>query len=412
MELNPISNKVVLICVDCLRNDLIQTEEGKTPFLNSLRENSLNFQNLSATATTTTPCVASIMTGNYSERNGINSLQQAKLDERETTLGEILRDNEYYTHAEVTGPLVRKTGLDRGFEEFNYRDPEEDLFRGFKENLLNKISSIQEKDSFFLYVHLWELHKEIFVPEEFNSPKYGETKYERALSALDSALKEIEDELDDETTLIITGDHGEAISQRNSVLRRGIKKIRDKLRYEYGLNTRKFEIILNRFSEKAYRGLKDHYIEEGHGENTFEYTSNVPLLIRDQRLPSKDVNEQVRQIDIMPTIIGSNKYATDGSKLTPIEELQNRRAYIRACGLSLKGEDNWAKSIKENGWKFIEYPSRSWSSELYNLKEDPKELNNIKNPSKSQELREKIPKGDKEPQEIEIKDKLRELGYL
>nr|EGQ40802.1 MAG: uncharacterized protein, AP superfamily [Candidatus Nanosalinarum sp. J07AB56] len=77
-------HKVVMICVDCLRGDFLDLD-AETPFLRDFFEDSKSFSSLYSTATTTTPCVASMMTGVYSEENGVMSLRQSKLDDdRET----------------------------------------------------------------------------------------------------------------------------------------------------------------------------------------------------------------------------------------------------------------------------------------------------------------------------------------
>jgi arylsulfatase A-like enzyme len=67
-----------------------------------------------STTTTTTPSVASYLTGRYSENNGINTHHNVNLRDDIETLGERFRSEGYNTYAMVTGPLVEETGLDRG----------------------------------------------------------------------------------------------------------------------------------------------------------------------------------------------------------------------------------------------------------------------------------------------------------
>ncbi|MFB6185887.1 MAG: alkaline phosphatase family protein, partial [Halobacteriaceae archaeon] len=70
---------IVFICVDCLREDILRRSRTDTPFIDMLRTNGTYFSNLFATTSTTTPSVASIMTGLYSESNGVVSLQRGEL---------------------------------------------------------------------------------------------------------------------------------------------------------------------------------------------------------------------------------------------------------------------------------------------------------------------------------------------
>lgn len=104
-----------------------------------------------STASTTTPCVASIFTGQYSEKNGVNSHDSVSLNQRSETLAEIFKRNGYDTHAFPTGPIVDKTDLNRGFDEFNYRDRNKNLDDLWGEEVKSKIMSFQEP--FFICIY-------------------------------------------------------------------------------------------------------------------------------------------------------------------------------------------------------------------------------------------------------------------
>ena len=69
-----------------------------------------------SSASSTTPCVASLLTGTYSFVHGIRSIFGLKLNPTVPTLVETLRTAGYHTVAEVSGPLFPETGLDRGFD--------------------------------------------------------------------------------------------------------------------------------------------------------------------------------------------------------------------------------------------------------------------------------------------------------
>lgn len=403
---------IVFICVDCLRNDFIDESHADTPFLNHFRDESLYFSNMYSTTTTTTPAVASFMTGLYSERNGINSLLNAELSEGVNTLAEKLRGKGFNTYAETTGPLVAETGLDRGFDEFNNRDHRKKMFTDWSADLDERLEGLEQP--YFFYLHLWELHEPVEVPESFDKPEYGSTDYARALSALDRELEHVVDNLPDDTAVIIHGDHGESITWRDSFLQQNLKRARTLLRYKLGINTRPLERLLNR---KISQGdVKDHFIEDGHGENIFDFTTNVPLMVQAPDLEPEEIDAQVRQVDIYPTILDMAEIeypdVLDGSTLLK-DGIDDRKAYIRACGSSLKSERNWVRGIRYNGWKYFEYPNRDWGDELYDLEEDPGELNCTRNREKIREMKEELPSKDmKDAKELAIKDKLEELGYM
>ena len=119
---------VLVVCVDCLREDHLSGAAADTPFLDSLRERALEATGMYATATTTSPCVASLLTGTYAECHGVLSLDVGPLSSEVTTFAERFGAAGYHTEALVTGPLVEETGLHRGFDAYRYREPDESLF--------------------------------------------------------------------------------------------------------------------------------------------------------------------------------------------------------------------------------------------------------------------------------------------
>lgn len=406
---------ILFICIDCLRDDHVNTEHADTPFLDRISKKGRHFRNMYSTTTTTTPSVASFMTGFYSERNGINSLIEAELDKNIITLAEKFSKKGYNTYAEVSGPLVEKTDLNRGFEKYNYRDNHEDLYSEWKHRLMRRVEGLE--DPFFFFLHLWEIHTPIHVPQEFDKPEFGKTPYARALSALDREIEEIVDEMPEETAIILHGDHGESITWRTNFLQDNLKKSRTLFRHLYGMDTRKGERVLNRGVEKIFRSsYKDRFLEAGHGENIYDFATNVPLIINTPEVNQEEVNVQVRQIDIFPTVLDlvgiDYDSQIDGESLLK-NNIEDRKAYMRACGTSLQGKENWSRGIRLDNWKYIEYPNRDWAPELYNLKQDPNELNNVVNSEKIREMKEELPEKDlMKSKDIQIKDKLEDLGYL
>jgi arylsulfatase A-like enzyme len=353
------------------------------------------------------------MTGLYSEHNGVNSLQSVELRDDLSTLAEKFSEAGYTTHGEVTGPISEETGLDRGFDVYNYRDKDQGLLTEWGDQIHNTVANLEEP--FFFYLHLWELHDPISTPNRFNSTKYGSTSYARMFSALDRELEKLVQSLPEDTTLCLLGDHGESITYRDSRFRRSLKLVRDNLRYRFGLDTRPVERMINRLAPE--NRMRDHFIEIGHGENFFDFTSNVPFLIANDKVEHLTVSEQVRQIDIYPTILDLAGIPIDedldSETLLPPRDLSSRSAYLRACGESLYGEESWARGIRANGLKYIEYPNRDWEPELYDLESDPMELSPIDDEHRENEMKELLPEeGLQDSKTIDIQDRLKDLGYL
>ncbi|WP_353634012.1 sulfatase-like hydrolase/transferase [Halobacterium sp. NMX12-1] len=407
------SPNLLLVVVDCLRQDFLHRDAVDTPFLDGLRERGREATDLYATATTTTPAVASLLTGTYGERNGIKSLRRGSLSDDVESMPEILGDAGYHTEAMATGPLVPETGLDRGFDRYECRDRDESMFSDWREDGLDRLASLPEP--FAAFVHLWEIHEDVHVPREFDSAEYGETPYGRALSALDREIEALADGVPEDTVVAVVGDHGESITHRNNPLRLLAKSLRDGLKYYGGVDTRGAEERVNQYCERFGPDLDDHFLENGHGENVFDFTTNVPFVLAGPGVEPATVDAQVRQIDILPTLLdalGVDR-ETDGEVVEP--GIEDRVAYMRACGASLHGERNWARAVRHDDAKYVEYPDRDWEPGVYDLAENPRELERADDPELEAELRERLPERGVDPTDVEmleINERLEDLGYL
>jgi arylsulfatase A-like enzyme len=420
---------LLFVTVDCLRADFVGTDHADTPFLDSLAAQGVDYRELYATATTTTPCVASLFTGAYSEHNGVYSLEEARLDADVSTLAEHLSAAGYDTAALVTGPLVADTDLDRGFDTYAYRDRRAELLGEWFDDAVAAIEGLDEP--FFAYLHLWEIHDPVEVPEAYDDPEYGQYPYARTLSALDRALEALHDHLPANTVTALHGDHGEAIAYRDSYLHRVCKFLRTGFRYGLGLDTRSIERRLKRRFERDL-ALPDHFMEDGHGENVFDFVANVPFVLSGPGIDAATVDAQVRQVDIAPTILDllgfdpedppagestaggppSGGPAPDGESLLPHDEIEDRTAYIRACGKSLLREENWQRAVRADGRKYVEYPDRDWDPECYDLDADPLELDPSTDDPKAARLRGRMPEESvRDGERLEIGGLLEDLGY-
>ncbi|MFB6072458.1 MAG: sulfatase-like hydrolase/transferase [Halobacterium sp.] len=409
---------LLVVCVDCLRDDFVRGDHTDTPFLDDLRARGMDCANLFSTTTTTTPAMASLLTGTYNERNGVQSLRHGTLSPDVESFAEVFSAAGYHTEAMVTGPLLPETGLDRGFDRYDHRAEDADLFGDWRADAIDRVESLPEP--FAAFVHLWELHEDVRVPPAFDDPAYGETPYGRALSALDRELEALVDAAPEDTVVALLGDHGESVTHRNSPLRLLLKSTRDALRYYGGVDTRDWVAALNRRLDGRGPDVDDHYIENGHGENVFDFTTNVPFVLAGPGVEAARVDEQVRQVDVFPTLLDTlDVNARPGNDLDgdPIRpgDVADRPAYMRACGASLHGDENWARAIRYDGAKYVEYPDRDWDAELYDLEADPRELRRVEDARLEAKLEGLMPERGQpldEVEELDIDDHLEDLGYL
>ena len=124
-------------------------------------------------------------------------------------------------------------------------------------------------------------------------------------------------------------------------------------------------------------------------QNLYEHSTKVPLILRGPGIPEgKEFDALVYLYDIFPslsTLCGlSQPDSIDGEDFTPIIEGQSKgRASLFTT------YRNTVRAVRTREWKLIRYPHRDYT-QLFNLREDPLELNNLAGDparqSKSEEL--------------------------
>jgi tetratricopeptide (TPR) repeat protein len=174
-------------------------------------------------------------------------------------------------------------------------------------------------------------------------------------------------------------------------------------------------------------GLGEHH-EDTHGIFLYDSTIHVPLIVKlpNSRAAGREVVEQVRTTDILPTILDlldiPSPMALDGASLKPLilDGEGAPRPVIGETDYPLRF--GWAplRSVRTEGFKFIEAPR----PELYDLHSDPGELHNNYAPwdSAVQKLRKTLAESsarapvskEKSPTAVTSGtiDELHALGYL
>lgn len=353
---------IVLIVIDALRADHLPFygyPRNTAPILASLAEKSIVFENAYSAATFTVPAIASLFTSFFPTQHGLilNSLivKQLQMGESEfqtpviplkmETIAEFLKKKGYRTLAVSHNTFVSsKKGFARGFDVFETL-PYDLASEGAVElnNEIRKIwdNEVRLKQPYFLYIHYMDPH----FPYHEREPWYQDTSdKQKDLMAYDSEIGYVDRnigslfhilEWEKNTLVIITADHGEAFN--------------------------------------------DHDVNL-HGNSLYQETLHVPLLFYfPQRYPKGDrITANVSTLDIYPTlqeITGTrpNKIFKGQSLLPLLEKapgLSNDR-YIYAH--SLPYVEPFTSVIHKN-WKYIQSANRK---ELYNLREDPGEKNNL-----------------------------------
>jgi len=274
---SPHSN-VLFLLVDCLREDRIEGKgSSEIPAISSLRKSGVTFTDMTSVGSVTTPCVASILTGLYPPAHGIRTHTGKKLSKMASPLSQVLKENGYHTYAEVTGPLYSETGLDRGFDEYNYRQRDVYFSEEWGESLIKRFETGDFREPWFVLLHLWELHQiwegKRYLRKNFDTKRFGATHYDRSLSSLDDKLWKLLESIDlDHTLVVLLGDHGEKII--DSFYKRALLTMKQ---YFLGIRRRLADISLEGLVPET---PLEHINLTGHGRyQPSEELLNVPLII-------------------------------------------------------------------------------------------------------------------------------------
>lgn len=430
-KLNPTKNQrnVLFLLIDDLRVDKCwgDNRTNKTPTIDLLSEKGTVFTQAISVSSTTTPNVASILTGNYAFTHGIRSIMGYELDPDVKTLAEVFKENGYNTYAEVTGPLLPESGLNRGFDEYQYRDVAYDVYSQWGEHLVKRFKNKEFKEPWFVFIHFWEMHYPRRIPDESKSNVHffrsvDRNLYETALTCLDMYIKKLLKNLDENAVIIFHADHGEKIAETM------IQK------YLFGLGNLLWLL-------KKQLGLKrkgDILPTVGHGFHIKEYLVRVPLIFVGKKVfpENRMISDQVSQIDVFPTVVDalglsiSDEIRFQGRSLMPLirnERIPEIPVFSEACGHHLGDKKRWFVGIRTSKYKFFYSPyNDKFSEQLYDLENDPAEKRNIINEKRdiAQKLKETFEAARKKAEKKwkkhvyssdekkKIEEKLRRLGYI
>ena len=250
-ELHTVDSNIVLVFLDGA--NALRMSPTTTPVLEALADDSIVFDNAVTQAVYTIASIGSMLTGQYPERHQSVSFAD-KLRDDVVTFPALLSENGYRTAGFSGNAVASKTfGLDQGYDEF-FQIWERDDYTGHGDSVLGVfrdwLGGVGE-DRFFAYVHFREPHfpynppapfdtkfgaSDIFpdgmahwpVVEALNTqaasgtaPTHEVLERVRALYAGNFAYVDdligqllsclVDQGLDDETVLIVTADHGEAL---------------------------------------------------------------------------------------------------------------------------------------------------------------------------------------------------------
>ena len=332
----------------------------KSEVFTDISSKSVFFSQTITYAPHTIAAMHAVFSGSYGTRTGTNSYWSTFKFKKQKfkTLTEYLHDENYYTCADVINELVIPK---QGFDDFFIHDElKDDLSLQHKDLLKTMKVHNDDGQNFFLYLHYSNIHTGImndvlkvynnFSKEFFDNKEQNEKRYDILFSNAEKYLKSIMDEikklkLEDDSLILIMSDHGISVGEK--------------------------------FGERAY------------GAFCYDYTLRTFTYFLSEEFTSREIAQQIRTIDFMPTILDflkipfdNNYEKADGTSLMPLirgSSIPEQIAYSETGNPLDKKEppkEPNTKSVRTSKWKLIlnQYDD---SRELYNLELDPNEEKNL-----------------------------------
>ena len=377
---------VILLAVDTWRHDHT-TLSGKTaykrdltPHLRQLAQQGTLFTTAISQAPWTMPAFASIFTGLYPHEHGAISLS-GKLNGKQTTLTEILKESGY-----TTGAVVSHTFVDRnhGFAQgFDYFDESQILgewpitSEGITDQALGFLQRHQQRP-FFLFVHYFDPHYAYRDHDQwdFSDSYSGWQRNQRQEIGHLRSQRHVLNEADIQHLVDL---YDEEIAYTDSQIGRLLDYIR---RQKLDKNT---AIVL--VSDHGEEFMERGWI--GHTTTLYDEVIHVPLVMAlpgvAERVPL--VEQTVETRAVFATLLNyldiPYKAAPANSLLPMIRgaETGNDSAYAFSSVWLPKADPGSGKrvkmlSLRSNTWKLI-LDLTHQKEMLYNLQQDPDERNNL-----------------------------------
>ncbi len=428
---------LLLVVVDTLRADHLGCyghARPTSPFLDSLAERSVLFEDVTSASSHTVPAVLSLLSGLHPHRHGnqyfpeTNSLRAPRPRVRPLVprgvalLAEELRAARFATAAVVANPWLRaEYGFARGFDDYRALHGREWTAHPGGEEVNAVAGELLERfrgRRFFLYLHYMEPHapydpppgpRELLAgglegenvyragpapglrPEDL---RFMHALYEAEVRAVDDRLRELAAQLEarglaGSTLLVIAGDHGEEFHE--------------------------------------HRGL-------GHGYTLYEEVTRVPLLFSHPDLPGtpRRVRAPVAGVDLLPTLLELAGLPVptglDGRSLAPLV-LGGEAAAEPPAERPLLSELGNQAALRRGAGKLLRWRAPGGREDAFDLSRDPGEARPLPEPegaawraALSAELAaflrvEAGPEGsaaaaEPGPPEPELEQRLRALGYV
>ncbi len=343
---------IILVSIDTCRADHLGCygyQSHTTPNIDAVAQQAVLFENAISPVPLTLPAHTSMLSGTVPAYHGVHDNIKYKVSSENLMLPEILQQNGFTTAAFVSSfVLDSQFGMDQGFGTYQDEFEESHSHIGVNERSGEEVTTLANQwleqhhdEKFFLFLHYYDPHTDYRPPEPY-AGTFADSLYDGEIAYVDHCISRVIGKLKqlnlyDSSLLIITADHGEGLGQHR---------------------------------------------ENEHSFFIYQSTQHVPLVIKPPLFnQGKRIKDYVGLIDIAPTILGA-------LGISPPETMQGKdlakminkndytgspRYFLCESFAPTVHQCNRLLGIVGNGYKYIQAPR----PELYYLKDDPGELNNI-----------------------------------
>ena len=430
---------VVIVVLDTLRPDRLGcygNERATSPNIDAIAAGSFLFEQAQSPAPWTAPSLISLMTSVYPQVHGVHGFPvPGRLGEGITTLAEVLSAAGYRTAAFTEGGYAKgEFGLDRGFDVYPENPGDDESYTSnlshpsrLAANVDRTIEWLREdrREPFLLFFHTYEVHSPPRPPEDdvrAFRPDFHHSAEETAVRAAIDAWNERR-ELDADGAramrryAFLSGRHMgfdrmPVVEDRTALTERAaavgvpldfdaatespedMAWVRDLYDAEVRYTDREIGRLWRVLEEEGlledtiFVFTSDHgealgeHARVGHGHELHEEVLRVLLLLRlpalerlGGPLPPRRIEQLVRTVDVMPTLLELTGVPTgglvvQGRSLVPLlrGELDEQPAFSHALMDADEGDQR--HTIRTARWRLIADRVQG-TAQLFDLEADP-----------------------------------------
>jgi arylsulfatase A-like enzyme len=376
---------VILLTIDTLRRDVLGCyghSPSLTPFIDSLQTKCIRFNNAQTVGPYTQAAFPGILTSSYYLEYGYGK-DKKKLSPHRKMVSEVLLENGIITAGfHSNAYLCAFFGWNRGWDTF-YDGMDVEVSDkvpyieapNLNKKVLNWLAMQSMDKPFFLWVHYMDVH-EPYIPQQ---------KYLEMIDPDMDLDENIMFSLFKNVLLKRDVSNENTVATLKKLYLAGVRRIDDYINEFFSILERVNLLENSTIIVTADHG--DEFNEHGglsHDGKMYKELIDVPLLMFDSSLPKGQVSDNlVSLIDVSPTIIHLFGLKPvdhfEGHSLLPLDQYPDRGVLGEAVdkhGSKEKGDEKEIHFFRKGNMKII-YHERQDSWELYDLSNDPKELNNI-----------------------------------